>query len=215
MLHSTVRGDFYALRDPALGHGGRTTTMRTTFAIAVVGLIVAAISGTCRSAPIAPVAPSLADDAANLTKVWWGDCSRDRGGRVRCRRCWYGAGGRVHCSWLTRLTQANPPRKTPTLSYAKRCHDPLKTSWKLYLTRDATGCRRSRYQRNRRILDVAPHWCSRVLCEERGGIERAAMVSTTPKLSQPSSSPNFASRALQATPSPCRWCLGRLHCWVV
>jgi hypothetical protein len=72
--------------------------MRTALVIAVAGLIIAAISGTSRSAPIAPVVPNVANDFDSLTKVWWGDCSRDRGGRVRCRRCWYGAGGRVHCS---------------------------------------------------------------------------------------------------------------------
>ena len=72
--------------------------MRTALAIAVAGLIIAAMSGTSRSAPIAPVAPSVADDIGSLTRVWWGNCSRDRDGRVRCRRCWYGARGRVHCS---------------------------------------------------------------------------------------------------------------------
>jgi hypothetical protein len=69
---------------------------RTIFAMTVAALILTAISGTSQAAPIAPLPAGFTDD--NVTKAWWGDCWRDRGGRVHCRRCWYGARGHVHCT---------------------------------------------------------------------------------------------------------------------
>jgi hypothetical protein len=70
--------------------------IRTIFAVTVAASILTAMSGTSQAALIAPLPAGVSDD--NVTKVWWGDCWRDRGGRVHCRRCWYGARGHVHCT---------------------------------------------------------------------------------------------------------------------
>jgi hypothetical protein len=69
---------------------------RNIFAITVAGLIIAAISGGSQAAPIAPLGADVID--GDVTKAWWGDCWRDRRGRVHCRRCWYGPRGHVHCT---------------------------------------------------------------------------------------------------------------------
>jgi hypothetical protein len=63
---------------------------------AYAALVLVAALGTLQAAPIAsPPADLIRDD---VSKAWWGDCWRDRGGRAHCRRCWYGARGQVHCT---------------------------------------------------------------------------------------------------------------------
>jgi hypothetical protein len=63
---------------------------------AYAALVLVAALGTLQGAPIAsPPADLIRDD---VSKAWWGDCWRDRGGRAHCRRCWYGARGQVHCT---------------------------------------------------------------------------------------------------------------------
>jgi hypothetical protein len=71
---------------------------RTVFAVAAAGLIVAAVSGTAQSAPLAPLAPGLAAHLTDdLTEVVWRHCWRGRWGRLHCRRCLRDAWGRVRC----------------------------------------------------------------------------------------------------------------------
>ena len=63
--------------------------LRTMFALAVAGLIVAAVSGTSQAAPIAPLAAGVtAFHSGNLTKVYW-----------HHRHCWIGRYGHRHCAW--------------------------------------------------------------------------------------------------------------------
>jgi hypothetical protein len=62
---------------------------RTIFAIAITALILGAIPGTSRAAPIAPLT-GVTVDHSNLTQVWWGRrCWRGRWGRLHCRRVWW------------------------------------------------------------------------------------------------------------------------------
>jgi hypothetical protein len=60
---------------------------RTMFAMAVAGLILAAVSGTSQAAPIAPLSAVSASQQGNLTQVYW----RGHGYRGWCywhpRRC--------------------------------------------------------------------------------------------------------------------------------
>jgi hypothetical protein len=67
--------------------------LRTVFAIAVAGLIFAAVSGTAQAAPAAPLSAGVTSDLSNLTDVQWGrNCWRDRWGRVHCRGGGWGPG---------------------------------------------------------------------------------------------------------------------------
>jgi hypothetical protein len=71
---------------------------RTVFAIAVVGLIVAATFGTAQSAPLTPLPPGItAHLTDDLMDVGWRRCWRDRWGRLRCHWCWRDRWGRVRC----------------------------------------------------------------------------------------------------------------------
>lgn len=71
--------------------------LRTVFAVAVAGLIFAAVSGTAQAAPIAPLPPGYTVDFGILSDVAWRRCWRDRWGRLHCRRCWRDSWGRVRC----------------------------------------------------------------------------------------------------------------------
>lgn len=75
--------------------------LRSVFALAVAGLVFAAISGTAHATPIAPLSPGVTADLNILTDVQWRRCWRDRWGRMHCRRCWRDSWGRVRCrsSW--------------------------------------------------------------------------------------------------------------------
>jgi hypothetical protein len=59
---------------------------RTIFAMAVAGLIFAAVSGTSQAAPIAPLPAGAAADHGGVTQVYW-----------HHRHCWRGRWGHVHC----------------------------------------------------------------------------------------------------------------------
>jgi ABC-type glycerol-3-phosphate transport system substrate-binding protein len=65
---------------------------RTFFAMAVAGLLLAAVSGTSQAAPIAPLPAAAAADHSGVTQVYW-----HRWHRGWHRRCWRGRWGRVHC----------------------------------------------------------------------------------------------------------------------
>jgi hypothetical protein len=70
---------------------------RTIFAMAVAGVIMAAVSGTSQAAPIAPLPAGVANDSSGLTQVYW---RHGYGYGYRPywhRRCWVGRWGRVHC----------------------------------------------------------------------------------------------------------------------
>ena len=56
---------------------------RTIFAMAVAGVIFAAVSGTSQAAPIAPLPAGVANDSSGITQVYW------RGG---WRGGWHGGG---------------------------------------------------------------------------------------------------------------------------
>jgi hypothetical protein len=71
--------------------------LRTVFAMAVAGLIFAAVSGPAQAAPIAPLPPGYTVDLGILSDVAWRNCWRDRWGRLPCRRCWRDGWGRVRC----------------------------------------------------------------------------------------------------------------------
>src|SRR6476660_3014249 len=71
--------------------------LRTTFAIAVAGLIFVATSATTQAAPVAPLPTGIMADFNLLTDASWRRCWRDRWGRTHCRRCWRDRWGRVHC----------------------------------------------------------------------------------------------------------------------
>jgi hypothetical protein len=79
--------------------------IRTMFAIAIAALLFVAVSGVSRAAPIAPLAPGVANDAAsgNVTQVWcrWGRCGWGPGWGYR-RWGWGGGWCRWHpyrCGW--------------------------------------------------------------------------------------------------------------------
>jgi hypothetical protein len=61
--------------------------IRTAFALAVVALLMTAVSGTSQAAPIAPVAGASAAQSGSVTKVWWHGH----------RHCWRGRYGHLHC----------------------------------------------------------------------------------------------------------------------
>jgi hypothetical protein len=75
--------------------------LRTTFAIAVAGVIFAATSSITQAAPLAPLPTGIMADLNIVTDVAWRRCWRDRWGRMHCRRCWRDSWGRVRCrpSW--------------------------------------------------------------------------------------------------------------------
>ena len=63
---------------------------------ASAALVLLATLGTLQAAPVVSLPIYLIRE--DVSKVWWGDCWRDRGGRVHCRRCWYGIRGHAHCT---------------------------------------------------------------------------------------------------------------------
>jgi hypothetical protein len=71
--------------------------LRTVFAMAVAGLVLAALPGTAQAAPIAPLAQTLTAELSDVMQVSWNRCWRDRWGRRHCRRCWRDRWGRVRC----------------------------------------------------------------------------------------------------------------------
>jgi len=73
---------------------------RTIFAMAVAGMIFAAVSGTSQAAPIAPLPAGVANDSGAITQVYWRGGWHGGGYWHRPywhRRCWVGRWGRVHC----------------------------------------------------------------------------------------------------------------------
>jgi hypothetical protein len=75
--------------------------MRTLFAVAIAGLVFAAVSGTAHATPIAPLPQGHTVELGILSDVSWRRCWRDRWGQMHCRRCWRDSWGRVRCrpSW--------------------------------------------------------------------------------------------------------------------
>jgi len=79
--------------------------IRTVFAMAVAGLIFAAVSGTSQAAPIAPFSAGVTNDSISVTQVRWhgGWHSGWHGGWHRGwhpgwhRHCWRGRYGHVFC----------------------------------------------------------------------------------------------------------------------
>jgi hypothetical protein len=69
---------------------------RTIFAMAVAGLIFAAVSGTSQAAPMAPLPAGVATDHDAVTQVYWHGGWR-RGGWGWHRHCWRGWHGYIHC----------------------------------------------------------------------------------------------------------------------
>jgi hypothetical protein len=82
---------------PRATNQGRRQMLRTAFAIAVAGLIFAAVSGPSQAAPLAPLPAGITAHLNDLTDVAWRRCWRDRWGRMRCHRCWRDRWGRVRC----------------------------------------------------------------------------------------------------------------------
>jgi hypothetical protein len=68
---------------------------RTIVAMAVAGLIFAAVSGTSQAAPMAPLPAGVATDRGAVTQVYWhGGWRRGWGWH---RHCWRGWRGYIHC----------------------------------------------------------------------------------------------------------------------
>jgi hypothetical protein len=64
---------------------------RTIFAMAVAGLMFAAVTGTSQAAPIAPLPAGVSTtDHGTVTQVRWG-------WHRWHRHCWRGRFGRLHC----------------------------------------------------------------------------------------------------------------------
>jgi hypothetical protein len=63
--------------------------IRTAFAIVAAALIFAAVTGTSRAAPIAPLTGVSAAETGSLTQVRW----------YHHRHCWRGRWGHLHCRW--------------------------------------------------------------------------------------------------------------------
>jgi hypothetical protein len=55
------------------------------FAMAVAGLVLAAVSGTSQAAPIAPRSAVVTNDGGTVTQVHW--------------HCWIGRWGHRHCGY--------------------------------------------------------------------------------------------------------------------
>ena len=66
-------------------------TLQTVCAMAVAGLMFAAVSTPSQAAPMAPLPAGVAaaESHGNVTHVWW----------HRHRHCWRGYYGRIHCGW--------------------------------------------------------------------------------------------------------------------
>jgi len=65
---------------------GGSTMLQTTFALAVVGLILAVVPGTSQAAPIGPLTAEVTvQHHSSMTEVHW------------IRRCWRSHLGVVHC----------------------------------------------------------------------------------------------------------------------
>jgi hypothetical protein len=62
--------------------------LRTMFAMAVAGLLFAAVSGTSQAAPIAPLPSGVTKDSGGLTQVYY-----------HRRHCWVGRYGHMHCGY--------------------------------------------------------------------------------------------------------------------
>ena len=77
--------------------------LRTMFAMAVAGLLFAAVSGTSQAAPIAPLPASVTSETGGLTQVYWRHYGHHYGHayghRYGHRHCWRGRWGHVHCGW--------------------------------------------------------------------------------------------------------------------
>jgi len=74
--------------------------LRTVFAMAIAGLVLAAVPGTAQAAPIAPISPlalGVTAEHGDVMDVGWRRCWRDRWGRRHCRWCWRDRWGRVRC----------------------------------------------------------------------------------------------------------------------
>jgi hypothetical protein len=71
--------------------------IRTMFAMAVAGLIFAAVSGTSQAAPIAPLPAAAVSEQGNLTQVYWHRGYHHGWHRGWHRHCWRGWHGYVHC----------------------------------------------------------------------------------------------------------------------
>ncbi len=70
---------------------------RTLFAMAVAGVIFAAVPGSsAQAAPVAPLPVGAAADHGPVTQVQWGPRWHRHWG-WRGRRCWRGRWGRLHC----------------------------------------------------------------------------------------------------------------------
>jgi hypothetical protein len=79
---------------------------RMIFAMAVAGLLFAAVSGTSQAAPIAPLPEGVTSETGGLTQVYWRHYGHAYGHRHygyayghRHRHCWRGRWGHVHCGW--------------------------------------------------------------------------------------------------------------------
>jgi hypothetical protein len=59
--------------------------LRTVFAMAVAGLVLAAVSGTAQAAPTVPPAVGVTADLSDVTQVSRRRCWRTRWGRLHCR----------------------------------------------------------------------------------------------------------------------------------
>ena len=66
---------------------------RTMFAMAVAGLVFAAVSGTSQAAPIAPLPAGCSAEAGNLTPVYYHRYHYHRYHR-HWRHCWWHRGYR-------------------------------------------------------------------------------------------------------------------------
>jgi hypothetical protein len=72
--------------------------IRTIFAMAVAGVICAAVTGTSQAAPMAPLPAGVANDSSGLTQVYWRrGYGYGYGYGYRHPRCWVGRWGHVHC----------------------------------------------------------------------------------------------------------------------
>jgi hypothetical protein len=79
---------------------GDQRMIRTAFAVAFAGFIVASVPGGAQAAvPLAPI-HGIANELGNLNDVAWRRCWRDRWGRRHCSSCWRDRWGRVHCRRL-------------------------------------------------------------------------------------------------------------------
>jgi len=74
--------------------------LRTLFAMAVAGLLFAAVSGTSQAAPIAPLPEGVTSETSGLTPVYWHHWHHHYWywhHHYWHRHCWRGHWGRLHC----------------------------------------------------------------------------------------------------------------------